>query len=196
MLSRLSFIAVIVLTVVGDVAGQTTTADGVAALARGDYQRAAEILKPIAEDSQTSDVAAQFFMAGLYETGRGVAADPVRACALYVRAASQHEHPFGSEAAPLFATFSPRGQRFRRECDLLAGIGFNHGFDPVTFDLGPGHSIEWTLMAATVTYGGRTRREEMVFTDREARFLPLRHTKLATGPTRSLGCCRTRLEQG
>ncbi len=53
-------------------AGQTTTADGVAALARGDYQLAVEILKPIAEDRRSNDPAAQFFMAGLYDSGRGV----------------------------------------------------------------------------------------------------------------------------
>ena len=41
--------AAIVAFTIGSVSGQTGTADGVAALARGDYQRAAEILKPIAE---------------------------------------------------------------------------------------------------------------------------------------------------
>ena len=99
---RLFLTAAIITTVVGGVSAQTGTADGVAALARGDYQRAAEILKPIAEDLRTNDTAAQFFMAGLYETGRGVRADPLRACALYMRAASNHDNPFGQEALSLF----------------------------------------------------------------------------------------------
>ena len=184
MLPRLSFIAVIVLAAAGAVAGQTTTADGVAALARGDYQRAAEILKPIAEE--TNDTAAQFFMAVLYETGRGVPADRLRACALYLRAASQHDHPFGQEAFGLYAASTVRGRVFERQCQHLNAIGFDHGFEPVTFHLGPGHSIEWTLTAATVTYDGRTRREEMPFGQWGARFLPLRHTELATEPARSL----------
>ena len=97
---RLFLTAAIITTVVGGVSAQTGTADGVVALARGDYQRAAEILKPIAEDLRTNDTAAQFFMAGLYETGRGVPADPLRACALYMRAASNHDNPFGQEASP------------------------------------------------------------------------------------------------
>ena len=183
---RLFLTAAIITTVVGGVSAQTGTADGVAALARGDYQRAAEILKPIAEDLRTNDTAAQFFMAGLYETGRGVPADPLRACALYMRAASNHDNPFGQEALSLFLSSSARSREFDHECHHLANIGFDHGFEPVTFDLGPGHSIEWTLMAATVTYEGRTRREEMPFELPGARFLPLRHTELATGPTRSL----------
>ena len=183
---RLLLTAAIITTNIGGVSAQTGTADGVVALARGDYQRAAEILKPIAEDWRGDDTAAQFFMAGLYETGRGVPADPLRACALYLRAAGRHDAPFGQEAFALYATFSRRGLEFDRECQLLGNIGFDHGFEPVTFDLGPGHSIEWTLTAATVTHDGRTSRKEMMFGERGARFLPLRHTELATGPTRSI----------
>ena len=184
---RLFLTAAIITTIVGGVSAQTGTADGVVALARGDYQRAVEILRPIAEDWRSDDTAAQFFMAGLYETGRGVPADPLRACALYQRASSKHDHPFGQEALHLFIASSSRGGReFDRECQLLANIGFDHGFEPVTFDLGPGHSIEWTLTAATVTYQGQTKREEMGIEVPGARFLPLQHTELATGPTRSL----------
>ena len=73
---RLFLTAAIIITVVRCVSAQTGTADGVAALARGDYQRAAEILKPIAEDWLSNDTAAQFFMAGLYQTGRGVPGGP------------------------------------------------------------------------------------------------------------------------
>jgi hypothetical protein len=183
---RLFLTAAIITAAVRAASAQTGTADGVAALARGDYQRAVEILKPIAEDLRSHDTAAQFFMAGLYQTGRGVPADPLRACALYLRAGSRHDDPFGQEAFPLFAAFIPRGRGFDQECQLLANIGFDHGFEPVRFDLGPGHSIEWTLTGATVTFAGRTRREEMPFGPPGARFLPLRHTELATGATRSL----------
>ena len=67
MRARLFLTAAAVIAVVCRVSSQTGTADGVAALGRGDYQRAVEILKPIAEDWRTNDTAAQFFMAGLYE---------------------------------------------------------------------------------------------------------------------------------
>jgi hypothetical protein len=176
----------VVTTVTVAVSAQNGTADGVTALARGDYQRAVEILKPIAEDWRSVDAAAQFFMAGLYESGRGVPVDPLRACALYMRAASRSDNPFGRQADTLFARLAGRSVEFNQECQRLAVNGIDNGFQPVTFDLGPGHSVAWTLAAATVTYEGTTRREEMGFAIPGARFLPLQHTELSTGPARSL----------
>ncbi len=167
------------------VSAQTTTADGVAALARGDYQRAIEILKPIAEDSWTEDTAAQFFMAGLYVSGDGVLVDPLRACALYARAANKSDNPFGQEASRLLEASISRGQEFE-ECLALANVGFESGFEPAIFDLGSGHYVEWKLSAATVIYEGRTRRAPMgMMVSRGTRFLPLLHTELATGPSRT-----------
>jgi hypothetical protein len=176
----------IITAIVRGVSGQTGTADGVAALAHGDYQRAIEILKPIAEDWRTEDTAAQFFMAGLYETGRGVPFDSLRACALYMRAATNYENPFGREAGRLLAASLSRGSELNEECQLLANIGFEHGFEPVTFDLGPGHFVAWTLTGATVTYGDKTTRVPVPLAVRGTRFLPLHHAALATGPTRSV----------
>lgn len=186
MWARLFLPGAIIAAMVSDVSGQSRTADGVATLARGDYGRAVEILKPIAEDWRSTDTAAQFFMAGLYETGRGVPADPLRACALYMRAANNHDQPFGRQASALFAASIGRGPEFNEECQLLANVGFDNWFQPVAFDLGPGHFIQWTLAAATVTYDGRTNRMPMGFMWPGARFLPLQYTELATGPTRSL----------
>ena len=164
-----------------------TTADGVAALARGDYPRAIDILKPIAEDPWVEDAAAQFFMAGLYQSGDGVPVDPLKACALYERASFQSDNPFGQEASKQFAPFVSRGRQFLDECQALANVGLDSGFERATFDLGSGHYVEWTLSAATVTDKGRTKREPMAgMVPRGARFLPLQYTELATGPTRSL----------
>src|SRR5262245_43065278 len=160
---------------VSDVCGQTSTADGVVALARGDYQRAAEILKPIAENLRKEDVAAEFFMAGLYEAGRGVPQDSLRACALYTRAADDSDTVFGRQASSLLDDFLGRGREFNDECQLLAGIGWDHGFEPATFALGPGHFVDWTLTAATVTHGGRTKRTAIDFDPTVGmQFLPLR----------------------
>jgi hypothetical protein len=186
MWARLLLTGTILTAIAGDVSGQTTTADGVVALARGDYQRAVEILKPIAEHWRSEDAAAQFFMAGLYDTGRGVPADPLRACALYMRASSNYDDPFGRQASLLAGEAIGRGPEFNEECQLLANVGFDNGFEPVTFELGPGHFVEWTLAAATVTYSDRTKRVRMGFAQPGARFLPLRYTELATGPTRAL----------
>ena len=169
------------------VSAQAATADGLAALARGDYQRAVEILKPIAENWNIEDTAAQFFMAGLYESGDGVPMDPLRACALYMRAMNNYENPFGREASFLARRSISRGQEFNDECQTLANLGFENGLEPRTFDLGPGHFVEWKLSAATVTYDGQTKRREMPLpVSPGERFLPLQLTELATGPTRAL----------
>ena len=169
------------------VSAQTGTVDGVVALARGDYPRAIEILKPIAEDWRTEDPVAQFFVAGLYESGTGVPVDPLRACALYMRAGNPSDNPFSQEASRLFAASASRDLEFNDECQSLAIIGFDSGFEPATFDLGPGHWVEWKLSAATVTYNGQTKRVEMpFFRSRGTRFFPVQHTELATGPTRAL----------
>lgn len=64
-------------------AAQSTTADGIRALARGDTGAALRILKPLADASEP-DPLAQFFVATLHDTYSGVAMDPVRACGLYL----------------------------------------------------------------------------------------------------------------
>src|SRR5262245_54207126 len=62
----------VVLLIPWATAAQTTTADGVAAIVNGDYERAARILKPVADDTSKSDPLAQFFLAMLYASGNGV----------------------------------------------------------------------------------------------------------------------------
>ena len=175
------------LRLVGASGARATTADGIVALVRGDYPRAVEILKPIAEHWRSDDSAAQFFIAGLYNSGRGVPVDPLRACALYMRSGSRPADPFGHHASLLFtAAVWARGPEFDAACQRLAVIGFDHGFEPATFDLGPGHSVAWTLGAATVTYDYVSQPEELMFAAPGARFLPVQHTALASGPTRTL----------
>jgi len=186
MRTRLLVTTAIITAIVRGVSAQSGTADGVVALAHGDYQRAVEILRPLAEDSRSQDTAAQYFMAGLYEIGRGVPADPLRACALYARASMNQDHPFGKAAFAPFAAFMSRTQEFNEECQTLANVGLNSGFEPATFYLAPGHSIEWTLASSTVSYDGKARRQPTMFGQPGARFLPLKYTELGTGPTRSL----------
>ena len=143
---------------------QPPIADALAAIARGEYERAAEILRPIAETDRGGDPTAQFLMGTLYENGRGVPQRMLHACALYERAALDLESsPFGVQAMRLFRTvMMPRGPEFIGNCQMLARIGFDNRFEPVTFDLGPGHSIAWELRGAVVTYQGRSKEARVV----------------------------------
>lgn len=60
--------------------------DGVAAFFQGDYARAMQVMQPLAE---TADHAmAQYFMGGMYETGRGVDRD-YEAAAKWYRSAAE-----------------------------------------------------------------------------------------------------------
>ena len=169
---------------------QSATREGVDAFVRGDYRRAAEILKPIAEQSPQPDAVAAFFMAAMYDTGLGIPADPIRACALYLRADGPS---FGADrslfAAQAMALMTIRRPTLSREafdaCTWMASNGFDHGFEPVTFVLGPGHWIAWDLRGATITYDGREKRINAPLVRNRFVILPLRYTELAVGPTRS-----------
>jgi hypothetical protein len=159
---------------------QSRTGDAVAALLRGDEQQAAAILQPIVEDPRQNDPAAAFFMATMYDTGRGVPLDPLRACALYQRA----EIDAGSVYAPTAQLLEKRlwsvhGNDWYQECQIVAMIGLDHRFQPETFTIGAGQTVEWTLAAATVTYGNKTTRTPLgMVLPRGTRFLPIQHTEL------------------
>src|SRR6476659_2738872 len=86
---RLFVLALAIVVLRTPVRAQTgTTADGVDALLRRDYARAAAILKPLAETPWQPDPKAAFFLAMLYENGLGVPPDPLRACAFVLRASA------------------------------------------------------------------------------------------------------------
>ena len=163
---------------------QSRTADGVSAILRGDYQQAAAILQPIAEDRLRRDPTAAFFMGTLYENGRGVPMDPMRACALYQQAFFDHDSVYAPTAQLLQRRlWLAHDNDWLAECQLVANIGIDHRFRPETFTLGAGHTIEWTLMAATVTYEGRTTRTQwngVGGVPRGVFFLPLNHVELRT----------------
>jgi len=178
------FVVALVVVVAAVVANaQSRTDDGIAAILRGDYQQAAAILQPLAADPRLGDPAAAFFMATLYDSGRGVSLDPMRACALYMQASLDDTSVYASTARLLWRRlWVSRGNDWFQECQLVANVGIDHHFQPETFSLGAGHAVEWTLSAATVTYEGRTTRTpyQTMMMRRGTTFLPIQHTELQT----------------
>jgi hypothetical protein len=164
------------------VARQSSIDVAVDAYVSGDAARAAEILKPLVESWPSRDHFAEFLMATLYENGAGVVTDTTRSCALYVRAGSDVGGPLGRQATELSSSMraSQTPQKLR-ECNLLASIGFDHGFRPVTFELEAGHWIALDLEGATISYGGREKRIERPFATPGVLFLPIEHTELTVG---------------
>ena len=160
---------------------QTATADGVAALAHGDIQRAVEILRPLADDWRHPDPDAAFFLATLYDSGQGLPLDPARACALYEWAAGDMNGVFSQPALTLARkTMLSRDTAQRDDCQVMAQVGLDHHFEPATFVLGPRHTIEWTLAGATITYGNDVRPFQVRLAPRGALFLPLVQTNVPT----------------
>jgi len=185
MVSCLLYIAGAVL--LGSSLAQAQTArEGHEAFARGDYARAAEILKPIAESWPSRDPVAEFFMATLYEKGLGVTADPVRACALYLRVSIDRSGPFARPAEELHRRLqgSLTFAEFQR-CARLVNVGFNHGFEPATFVFEPGHWIRIELDGATMMYDGKEKPIDVVFGTTGAIFMPVEHTELTVGSSHS-----------
>ena len=174
-----------VFAIVASVAqAQTSTADGVEAFVRGDYQRAAEILQPLAEAPRRRDHVAEFFMATLYENGHGVPPDLVRACALYARAASGG--PFEQQAHDIFRAFlRSMGMEDLEDCIALSNVGLGHRFSPVTFILEPGHWVALDLRGAVVTHEGKEKRTDIGLATSGAVHLAVEHTELTVGRTRS-----------
>jgi hypothetical protein len=135
-------------------AGQTTADDGIRALVRGDYQLAVRILRPVAEDATAPDPVAQFFMAVLYQSGRGVAPDSLRACGLFAGAAKT--------ASPFMQQASELANAMRDQMGLGAQFCGSPGPwtnpVPASFTLGPNHQVDITGSSITVRYHGAERR--------------------------------------
>ena len=128
-------------------AAQSTTEDGIRAMVRGDYQAAARILRPLADDTDRPDPVAAFFLALLYDTGRGIRGNQERACGLFLRSAVS-AHPFTEQSAAIAAAMRHQlGAAASRSC--VADERWQGG-PPQSFILGPSHRIVFADTSITV----------------------------------------------
>ena len=153
---------------------QTSVADGVRALVLGDYESAAQRLRPLAEDPQEPNAIAQFFMAILYDSGQGVSFEPGQACALYLRAA-RPQNPFMKQSLALGRFIQEQSPNAARLCSLADDDRLP---PPISFTLGPDHSVTVDRTGVTVAYKGTRTRTTMMMGDAKSVFLPIRHTGL------------------
>ena len=176
-----SFLSVLIL-LAAPAAAQSATEDGIRAVLRGDYQAAARILRPLASDRTRPDSVAQFFLAVLHETGKGVRPDQVRACGLFMQAAA-HPNPFSQQAAAIAASIrSQWGDSGSVWC--VADERWESG-PPQSFVLGPGHQIVFADTGVTVTYADQEQRTSLIKRPGE-KFSPIQHVPLSvTRPSRA-----------
>ena len=155
-------------------AAQSTTEDGIRAVVRGDYQAAARILRPPAEDVERPDPVAQFFLGIVYRAGQGVQYDEGRACGLFLRSAAR-QHPFAEQAA---AIAEDMRKQLGAGASLLCIANESwQGGPPQSFLLGPDHRIVFTDTSITVTNGDQEQRGSILI-PREAVALPIQYTPL------------------
>jgi hypothetical protein len=155
------------------VAAAQTTSDGVRAFLLGDYEAAARILQPLAEAVPEPDPLAQYFMAMLYDSGRGVARDMFQACGMYMRAAKS-ANPFMSQALTTARTMQEQSPYMVKMC-ALAGADDGRVPPSASFVLGPDHRVAVDRLGVTVAYKGAHAR---TFIERDWLSVPVRHVAL------------------
>lgn len=155
-------------------AAQSATEDGIRAALRGDYQNAARILKPLADDTTHPDPIAQFFLAVLYETGQGVGRDEGRACRLFLRSGSS-DHPFAAQSAALAGFF--RDQYGEGAALLCPASETFRGGPPQVISLGPDQRITFTDTSVVLETGNQETRTLWKWPP-EAVVLPIQHTPI------------------
>lgn len=133
-------------------AAQPSRDEAIRLLVAGDYQHAAEVLRPLADDPVKPDPAAQFLMAILYDTGRGVPRNVMRACGLYRQAAAHG--PFTQTAAELGRMLHEDSPVPEEMCSAAPA----HELPDASFTLGPNHSVHYTSNSIVVRYQGDERR--------------------------------------
>jgi len=154
---------------------QNTVSDGVQALVRGDYQTAAGILRPLAEDAPQPDPLAQFFMAMLYASGSGVTMNQLKACGLYL-ASARAENPLSNQASMVARVIQDHSLGPMANLCAL-GAQRERGLAPITFELAPDHRVAFDEAGVTVTYRGADRRIGMSSFPGSV-FLPVQHVEL------------------
>jgi len=128
--------------------------DGLTAFATGDYANAARILGPLADDSEHPDAVAAFLLATMYESGRGVERNLMRACGLFLKAASAGG-PFGDQAVQLSRSLREELGRASEFCSADAKW---RPLPQASFTLGVEHTVTFGSDAILVRYRGQEGR--------------------------------------
>ena len=152
-MSRWVHACVFLLLVPGTSNAQPSRDEAIRLLLNGDYQRAAQALRPLAEDSTKPDPAAQFLLAILYDTGQGVPRNVPRACGLY-RQVARMDGPFAGTSEVL-------GRMLHEDSPVpeqMCSTGPWHDLPEASFTLGPGHTVQYTSNTIVLRHKDAERR--------------------------------------
>lgn len=146
-------VCALVLLAPGTVAAQASRDDAIRMVLAGDYQRAEQALRLLAEDPAKPDPSAQFFLAMLYDTGAGVPRMVMRACGLYRQAAGANG-PFTHTAAEL-------GRMLHEDSPVpeqMCSAGPWHELPEALFTLGVNHTVQFTRNSLVLRHEGTEKR--------------------------------------
>ena len=178
--NRATAVTVILLLLTARISGQEPASPGVAAYLAGDYDTAARLLTPLAERGTNPDPVAQFLLATLYDSGRGVPRNQLRACGLYM-AASTVSSPIAMQAGEIAAVLKEPFFGARGPMATCASANTTPWGEPqpALIALGPGHWLRVDANGIVVGYnGGERKRTNAMFGGPGMRFLPIRYTPL------------------
>jgi hypothetical protein len=150
--------------------GQTRASDGVQAFVRGDYETAARVLRPLAENALQPDPTAQFFLAVMYESARGVPRDILRACSLY-QSVAQSTSPFAAQSRALADAIFEQAPGIERLCIPATSTTFSQ----TILTIGQNHVVKADESGVTVSHNGLERRTKMQMALPGWTMLPVRH---------------------
>jgi hypothetical protein len=150
--------------------GQTHASEGVQAFVRGDYETAARVLRPLAENNSEPDSTAQFFLAVMYESARAVPRDILRACSLY-QSVAQSTSPFAAQARALADDIFQQAPGIERLCIPATP----NTFSQTTLTIGQNYLVKVDESGVTVSRNGVERRTKMQMAMAGWIMLPARH---------------------
>jgi hypothetical protein len=153
---------------------QTTVADGVVALFRGDAASAVSILGPLVEGRAEPDPQATFFLALAYRSSGPF--DSARSCGLFLKAATP-SNPLSRQAELLATELHMNHEIAGNQCAIAATRPWGQ---PAwtTFTLSPGHRVRIDSSGFTVEYEGASKLTPEGWGGAGWQFLPIRLTEV------------------
>ena len=153
---------------------QTTAADGVLALVRGDAASAVTILGPLVEGRADPEPLAAFFLALAYQAGGRGPSDLSRSCGLFMKAATPSS-PLMQQAEVLAKQIHLNHPIARNQCEIAATRGWGQ---PAWTTLSPAHRVRIDHKGFTVEHDGASKVTPAGWGGAGWQFLPFRLTEV------------------
>jgi len=171
-----ALLAACILVIPAYTTAQTTAADGIVALTRGDAAAAVRLLAPLVEGQAEPDPVAALFLALAYQFGGRGPSDPARSCGLLMKAATP-TNPLMRQAELLATQLHMNHDLMRNQCAIAAARGWGQ---PAwtTYTLSRTHRVRIDPNGFLVEHEGASKLTPEGWGGAGWRFLPIRLTQV------------------